>query len=139
VQSLRAVQVPEGKGEALALIRGEELIHVDGVDRLIAGLIATTVAKWLPSSREARQEDVRHRSPSSSEGRLTAQASERHTEAPLRDACSGIVRLIDTHLIASAPLGAVQGAIGLAHQVALLHGILREASHTQADGDVLAL
>ncbi|MBI3327450.1 MAG: hypothetical protein HYZ81_12210 [Nitrospinae bacterium] len=54
MQPLNAVQIPEGKGEALALIRGEEVIHVDGVDRLIAGVIATTVAQWLPSSREAR-------------------------------------------------------------------------------------
>lgn len=54
------MQGGEGEGKPFPILGSQELIDVDGVNRLIACLIATTVAKWFPASREARQEDVGH-------------------------------------------------------------------------------
>jgi len=54
------MQMAERKGETLALVGGEELIDIDGVNRLITVVVATTVAQWLPASRQAGQEEVSH-------------------------------------------------------------------------------
>lgn len=53
VQPLEAVEVLEGKGEALPVVEGKEVIDVNRVNRLIAFFVATTVAKGLPASCEA--------------------------------------------------------------------------------------
>lgn len=51
VQPLDAVEVFEGEREALAFVGGEELIDVYRVNRLIALVVATTVAERVPASR----------------------------------------------------------------------------------------
>ena len=44
MQVLDAMQVGQGKGKTFSLFGGNEFIDVDGVNRLLARLIATTVA-----------------------------------------------------------------------------------------------
>jgi hypothetical protein len=60
VEVLETMQLAERKGETLALVGGEELIDIDGMNRLITVVVATTVAQGLPASREAGQEEVSH-------------------------------------------------------------------------------
>jgi len=47
---LDAVQVGQRKGKPLSLFGRDELIDIDGMNRLLALAIATTVAKGLPAS-----------------------------------------------------------------------------------------
>jgi hypothetical protein len=60
MQVLDAMQVGQGKGKAFSLFWGNEFINVDGVNRLLARLIATTVAQRLPASGKAGQKHVSH-------------------------------------------------------------------------------
>jgi hypothetical protein len=60
VELLDAMQVGEREREAFALRRRDELIHIHGMNGLIALLIATTVAKGLPASGETGEEDICH-------------------------------------------------------------------------------
>jgi hypothetical protein len=60
MQVLDAMQVGQGKGEAFALFGRDKLIDVDRMNRLLALVIATTVAKGLPASGETREKDIGH-------------------------------------------------------------------------------
>jgi hypothetical protein len=60
VEMLDPVEVGQCKGESFSLFGCNKVIDVDGVDRLITCLIATTVAQWFPASRETGQKDVSH-------------------------------------------------------------------------------
>jgi hypothetical protein len=60
VQLLEAMQVGEREREAFALRRRNQLVHVYGMNGLIARLIATTVAQGLPASGETGKEDICH-------------------------------------------------------------------------------
>jgi hypothetical protein len=61
VEVLDAMQVPQRKGEPFPLFRCNQCIDIDGMNRLIARLIATTVAKRLPASGHTGQKDVSHK------------------------------------------------------------------------------
>jgi hypothetical protein len=60
VEMLNTMQVGERKGKPLPLLGRDHFIDVDGMNGLITRFIATTVAKGLPASSEAGQEDVSH-------------------------------------------------------------------------------
>lgn|SRR5882724_1667046 len=60
MEVLDPVEVGQCKGESFSLFGRDKVIDVDGMNRLITRLIATTVAQWLPASREAGQKDVSH-------------------------------------------------------------------------------
>ena len=60
MQLLNAMQVCEGKRKALPFLGTDELIDVNRMNRLIALLIATTVAKGLPASGDTREKHISH-------------------------------------------------------------------------------
>lgn len=60
VEMLDPVEVGQCKSESLSFFGRDEIIDVDGMNRLITRLIATTVAQWFPASREAGQKEVSH-------------------------------------------------------------------------------
>jgi hypothetical protein len=64
MELLDPMHIRQRKGEAFPLFRRDERIDIDGVNRLIAVCIATTVAKGLPPSGETRQEHIGHDSSS---------------------------------------------------------------------------
>ena len=62
MQLLDAMQVGQRKGKPFSVFGCDEDIDVDGVNRLIALLIATTVAKRLPASGQAGEKNISHES-----------------------------------------------------------------------------
>lgn len=60
VEVLDPVEVGQCESESFSFFGRNKVIDVDGVNRLITRLIATTVAQWFPASREAGQEDISH-------------------------------------------------------------------------------
>jgi hypothetical protein len=60
MEVLNPVEVGQCKGQAFALFRRDKVIDIDRMNRLITGLIATTVAQWFVASGEAGQKDVGH-------------------------------------------------------------------------------
>ena len=60
MEVLDPMEVGQRKGKSFSLFRRDKVIDVDGMNRLITGLIATTVAQWFPASGEAGQKDVSH-------------------------------------------------------------------------------
>jgi hypothetical protein len=60
VELLDAMQGGERKGKALSFLGADQLIDVNGVNRLVALLIATTVAEGFPASGQAREKEVCH-------------------------------------------------------------------------------
>jgi hypothetical protein len=54
------MQVGQRKGIPFSLIRRNKLIDVNRMNRLITGLIATTVAQRFIASGEAGQKDISH-------------------------------------------------------------------------------
>ena len=60
IQLLDAMQIGQRKGKTFSLFGRDKLIHVDRVNRLLALVIATTVAKRLPASGETREKDISH-------------------------------------------------------------------------------
>jgi hypothetical protein len=54
------MQVGQRKGIPFSLIRRNKLIDVNRMNRLITGLIATTVAQRFIASGEAGQKDIGH-------------------------------------------------------------------------------
>jgi hypothetical protein len=60
MQVLDAVQVGQCKGKAFALFRGDKLIDIDRMNRLLTLVIATTVAKGLPASGKTGEKDISH-------------------------------------------------------------------------------
>jgi hypothetical protein len=62
---LDAMQVGQRKGKTFSLFGRDKLIDVDRMNRLLTLVIATTVAKGLPTSGETREKDISHDSLSS--------------------------------------------------------------------------
>jgi hypothetical protein len=60
MEVLNPMQVGQYKGEAFALFRRDKVIDINCMNRLVTGLIATTVAKRLPASGETREKDISH-------------------------------------------------------------------------------
>ncbi len=60
MEVLDAVHVRQRKGKPFSLFGCDEFIDIDGMNGLIARLIATTVAKRLPTSGETREKDISH-------------------------------------------------------------------------------
>jgi hypothetical protein len=60
MQVLDAMHVGQRKGKAFSVFRCDKLIDIDCMNRLLALVIATTVAKRLPTSGETREKDVSH-------------------------------------------------------------------------------
>jgi hypothetical protein len=60
MEVLDAMQVGQGKGKAFSLIGRNEFVDIDRMNRLIARLIATTVAKRFPASGKTGQKDISH-------------------------------------------------------------------------------
>jgi hypothetical protein len=60
MEMLHAVHVRQCKGKSFPLCGCDEFIDIDGMNGLIARLIATTVAKRLPASGYTGQKDVSH-------------------------------------------------------------------------------
>ncbi len=60
VELLDAMQVGERKGKALPFLGADQLIDVNGVNRLVALVIATTVAQGFPASGQAREKELGH-------------------------------------------------------------------------------
>jgi hypothetical protein len=54
------MEVGQRKGKAFSLCRRDKLIDINRMNRLIAILIATTVAQWFIASGEAGQKDIGH-------------------------------------------------------------------------------
>jgi hypothetical protein len=54
------MEVGQRKGKAFSLFRRDKFIDIDRMNRLIAILIATTVAQWFIASGEAGQKNVGH-------------------------------------------------------------------------------
>jgi hypothetical protein len=65
MQVLHPMEVGQCKGKSFALFRRNKLIDIDRMNRLLTGLIATTVAQWFVASGEAGQKDVGHHNPPS--------------------------------------------------------------------------
>jgi hypothetical protein len=63
VELLNAMEIAKGKGKALPFLGANHLIDIHGMNRLVARLIATTVAKWLPASGKTGEEYISHRHP----------------------------------------------------------------------------
>jgi hypothetical protein len=57
---LDAVHVGQRKSKSFPFFGCDKFIDVDSMNRLITGLIATTVAQRFPASGEAGQKDVSH-------------------------------------------------------------------------------
>jgi hypothetical protein len=60
MEVLDAMQVGQRKGKPFSFFGCDELIDIDRMNGLLTCLIATTVAKRLPASRETSQKDVSH-------------------------------------------------------------------------------
>jgi hypothetical protein len=60
VEMLDAVYVRQRKGKPFSLFGCDKFIDIDGMNRLIARSIATTVAKRLPASGYTGQKGVSH-------------------------------------------------------------------------------
>jgi hypothetical protein len=60
MEVLDAMQIGQRKGKPFSFFGCDELIDIDRVNGLLACLIATTVAKRLPASRETSQKDISH-------------------------------------------------------------------------------
>jgi hypothetical protein len=60
MQVLDPMEVRQRKGKPFSLFRRDKVIDVNRMNRLITGLIATTVAQRFPASGEAGQKDVSH-------------------------------------------------------------------------------
>ena len=63
MEVLDAAHALQRKGKPFPLFGCDKFIDVDGMNRLITGLIATTVAQRFPASGEAGQKDVSHDGP----------------------------------------------------------------------------
>jgi hypothetical protein len=61
MEVLDPMEVGQRKGKPFSLFGRDKVIDVDGMNRLITGLIATTVAQRFPASGEAGQKDVSHK------------------------------------------------------------------------------
>jgi hypothetical protein len=61
MEVLDPMEVAQRKGKPFSLFGCDKVIDVDGMNRFITGLIATTVAQWFPASGEAGQKDVSHK------------------------------------------------------------------------------
>jgi hypothetical protein len=61
MEVLDPMEVGQRNGKPFSLFRRDKVIDVDGMNRLITGLIATTVAQRFPASGEAGQKDVSHK------------------------------------------------------------------------------
>jgi hypothetical protein len=53
MQMLDSMEIGQRKGKPFSLFRRDKVIDVNGMNRLITGLIATTVAQRFPASSEA--------------------------------------------------------------------------------------
>jgi hypothetical protein len=60
MQVLDAMQVGQRKGKTFSLFGRNKLIDVDRMNRLLTLVIATTVAKRLPTSGETREKNISH-------------------------------------------------------------------------------
>lgn len=60
MEVLNPMEVGQGKGKAFALFRRDKVIDINRMNRLVTGLIATTVAQWFIASGEAGQKHVGH-------------------------------------------------------------------------------
>jgi hypothetical protein len=62
MEVLDAMQVVQRKSKTFSFFRGDKLIDVDRMNRLITRtiVIATTVAKGLPASGETGEKDISH-------------------------------------------------------------------------------
>jgi len=65
IEVLHAVHVVEGKGKSLPILGTDQLVDIKRMNRLIAGLIATTVAQGFPASGETGEKQLGHDSSSS--------------------------------------------------------------------------
>jgi len=63
VEVLNTVEVSKGKCKAFPFLGTNHSIDVHGMNGLVACLIATTVAKWLPASGKTGEEYISHRPP----------------------------------------------------------------------------
>jgi hypothetical protein len=61
MEVLDPMEVAQRKGKPFSLFGCDKVIDVDGMNRFITGVIATTVAQWFPASGEAGQKDVSHK------------------------------------------------------------------------------
>lgn len=68
MEVLDAVHVPQREGKSFPVLGCDKFIDIDGMNGLIARLIATTVAKRLPPSGHTGQKDVSHNELLSSDG-----------------------------------------------------------------------
>jgi hypothetical protein len=62
MEMLDTMHVDLYTGQALALVRGDEIIDIDRMNGLLTTLLATPVAQGLPISREPDQNVVNHHS-----------------------------------------------------------------------------
>jgi hypothetical protein len=60
VQVLDAMHVGQRKSKTFSVFRCDKRIDIDCMNRLLALVIATTVAKRLPTSGETREKDISH-------------------------------------------------------------------------------
>jgi hypothetical protein len=60
MQMLDPMQVGQRKGKPFSLLRRNQLIDIDCMNRLLTRVIATTVAKGLPASSKTGEKDIRH-------------------------------------------------------------------------------
>ena len=60
MEVLDPMEVAQRKGKAFSLFRRDKVIDINRMNRLITGLIATTVAQWFIASGEAGQKNVGH-------------------------------------------------------------------------------
>jgi hypothetical protein len=60
MEVLDPMQVAQRKGKPFSLFRRDKFIDIDRMNRLIALLIATTVAEWFPASGETGQKYINH-------------------------------------------------------------------------------
>jgi hypothetical protein len=60
MEMLDAMQVGQRKGKTLSFFGRDKLIDIDRVNRLLTLLIATTVAKGLPTSGKTGEKNISH-------------------------------------------------------------------------------
>jgi hypothetical protein len=61
MEVLDPMEVGQRKGKPFSLFGCNKVIDVDGVNRFITRLIATTVAQWFIASGKTGQKDVSHK------------------------------------------------------------------------------
>ena len=61
MEVLDPMEIGQRKGKPFSLFRRDKVIDVNRMNRLITGLIATTVAQRFPPSGEAGEKDVGHK------------------------------------------------------------------------------